>query len=126
MNADELMIGNYVQCFDVESDVWCVDSAHRISIDRCLVTKDEIEGNAPANGVIKFIPLTEQWLLDFGFVSNAYADCYDKEIKIECDKTKGRLDLWCSNITGRIIYLKHVHQLQNLYFALTGNKLEKV
>jgi hypothetical protein len=68
------------------------------------------------------IPLTEEWLLKFGFVSNPYEDRYEKgTIHIECDKTKGATYLWVENMP----HIKYVHQLQNLYFALTGEELTK-
>jgi hypothetical protein len=68
------------------------------------------------------IPLTEEWLLKFGFVSNPYEDRYEKgTIHIECDKTKGATYLWVENMP----HIKYAHQLQNLYFALTGEELTK-
>jgi hypothetical protein len=71
----------------------------------------------------KPIPLTEEWLLKFGFVSNPYKDRYELIAKIniiiECDKTKGLVNLYCEQFP----HIKYVHQLQNLYFALTGEEL---
>ena len=68
------------------------------------------------------IPLTEEWLLKFGFVLNPYEDRYEKgTIHIECDKTKGATYLWVENMP----HIKYAHQLQNLYFALTGEELTK-
>jgi hypothetical protein len=43
-------------------------------------------------------------------------------LHIECDKTKGYLQLWCEQLP-QAIFIKYVHQLQNLYFALTGEEL---
>lgn len=66
------------------------------------------------------IPLTEQWLIDFGFQSDPYFDRYEYYgIQVDCDKTKGETQLWIDDAS----YIKHVHQLQNLYFALTGHEL---
>ena len=71
------------------------------------------------------IPLTEQWLLDFGFkVKRGFYD-------------KGKLSILLANLkdyhpNGRVYYVslaimesqpKYVHQLQNLYFALTQDEL---
>lgn len=71
---------------------------------------------------IEPIPLTEEWLLRFGFESNPYQDRYELgEIYIDCDKTRGKLELWESKTN---IIINTVHQLQNLYFALTGKELE--
>lgn len=71
------------------------------------------------------LPLTEEWLVRFGFVSDPYHDTYQKGFLIlNCDKTRGKLELWPDNITGKVLYIKHVHTLQNLYHALCGVELE--
>jgi hypothetical protein len=71
---------------------------------------------------IEPIPLTEEWLLKFGF-----KDRYDYW------KKGGVKMVWSSRIvrTGERLGIRHkkcdhivyVHQLQNLYFALTGEEL---
>jgi hypothetical protein len=67
------------------------------------------------------ITLTEERLLRFGFESNSYQDRYENNvIHIECNKTRGFTELWIE----RMPHIKYVHQLQNLYFALTGQELE--
>jgi hypothetical protein len=69
------------------------------------------------------ISLTEEWLLKFGFISNPYEDRYEKGVlHVECDKTKGETQLWIENMP----HIKYVHELQNLYFALTGEELINV
>lgn len=71
------------------------------------------------------IPLTEQWLFDFGFEKKRYT--YKKGVlELESDSEqhpKGRtyFNSW-ELIEEFPIY---VHQLQNLYFALTGEELNK-
>lgn len=70
------------------------------------------------------VELTEEWLLKLGFKSNPYIDMYELGcFDIYCDKTSGILRLWCE-INDRIVELKTVHHLQNLYFAITGEELE--
>ncbi len=63
------------------------------------------------------IPLTEEWLLKFGF--RKYDMYYDVD-----DFYLIRLND-ASFRAGSLSHLKmtHVHQLQNLYFALTGGEL---
>jgi hypothetical protein len=78
---------------------------------------------------IRPIPLTEEWLIKFGFTKNRnkfyiginyglysvhrVGDAFDHwYLHHEFDKSK--------RITSNILY---VHQLQNLYFALTGEEL---
>jgi hypothetical protein len=67
------------------------------------------------------ILLTEEWLLKFGFVENCYQDRFEnKFIHVECNKIRGKTELWIENIP----HIKYIHQLQNLYFALTGEDLQ--
>lgn len=67
------------------------------------------------------IPLTEQWLVKFGFISNPYSDRYEKDsFRIEHNAERGYSIFWHDK-TG--VSLENVHQLQNLYFALTGEEL---
>jgi len=67
------------------------------------------------------IPLTEEWLVKFGFENNSMN--LDEE---------GFLHLDISFIGGVNVYINdmeyphinHVHQLQNLYFALTQEEIK--
>ena len=69
------------------------------------------------------IPLTEEWLLKFGFersVAKRNSNIFTLMGEgISIFKEKG---YWYSTFTQRSS-IKHVHQLQNLYFTLTGEEL---
>lgn len=76
---------------------------------------------------IKPIPLTEEWLLKFGFekgsdnwmVKNDMAIFLDKRFKTNLILRDSQENDWFSfNI--KVLY---IHQLQNLYFALMGEEL---
>jgi hypothetical protein len=88
---------------------------------------------------IKPIPLTVGWLLKFGFEKAEN----DYRIQIQKDDGKGNTDYWIwvstgiNNETNKFNVLlvsqegdwfnsknKYVHQLQNLYFGLTGDELK--
>ena len=71
------------------------------------------------------IPLTKEWLVKFGF----------EKIKKGVEYSKWKKDgfiFWFDNLMpgitslGKydIVRIDRVHELQNLYFALTGNELE--
>ncbi len=133
MEAKELRIGNWVELIVEEGDEM-VDSFEPItqiqSIDYDVFTPTEkvyfissSNEDVAYMGMVKPIPLTEEWLVKFGFVSNPYQDIYAKvsdtiSFVIDVDKTRGYLELYSKGVD-----LKHVHQLQNLYFALTGEEL---
>jgi len=71
------------------------------------------------NKIFEPIPLTEEWLLKFGFekIDHIHKDNYFKKNWLCCESLS--FD-WRGGYIGRIGY---VHQLQNLYFALTGEEL---
>jgi len=117
MEANELRIGNYFVGYSNYVQQWEIESFALLAEG---VEVDEI--------IISFIPLTEEWLLKFGFEkSNNNTDFYtfDKDkISIHLKSrhyANGRtyFNSWCI-IEKQIEY---VHQLQNLYFSLIGKEL---
>ena len=80
------------------------------------------------------IQLTEEWLLRFGFEKAKHSHGYDCYIKDGFDfdiVSHGRywvLAIYTDESCTNSLYFAHgrfeyVHQLQNLYFALTGEEL---
>ena len=66
------------------------------------------------------IPLTEEWLTKFGFELiegnfHLYANGFSLDINGSITK------FW---VNETIVDIKYVHQLQNLFFALTGEELK--
>lgn len=125
MKASELRLGNFV-LFASEGKQFTVKE---LSIGGIEVSNteelvwieiEEFEG----------IPLSEEWLEKFGFDSKAsttWSEGPDNPIDYKVYK-KGRFtyntfqEAWWYN--GLLEYQpKYVHQLQNLYFALTGQEL---
>ncbi len=83
-------------------------------------------------GVIKPIPLTEEWLLKFGFRwSIPHQAHYKKGFKYVIDFypshpqfSKQVCFVNYKHRTGdNLICVQYAHQLQNLYFSLTGEEL---
>jgi len=69
---------------------------------------------------IKPIPLTEEWLIKFGF------EVYEFDDKEKQYRINDRLLVVRNNVFydyGSRVELKYVHQLQNLFFALTQKEL---
>lgn len=74
------------------------------------------------------IPLTDEWLEKFGFFSKCKSSCAQWNIRnfyVSTDhedeygsKTEYHERYLCNNV-----WVDSVHQLQNLYFALTGEEL---
>jgi hypothetical protein len=102
MEASELRIGNWVYDIRGEQNIQC-----------------DLQFMKQAHDRIYPIPLTEDWLVRLGF--RLIRECYYKGNF----QFYPKLGLWFwFEIAIHPDRLKHVHQLQNLYFALTGEELQ--
>lgn len=121
MKASELRIGNIIHrnVYDIDPDgnkVYDPDGNEEEVVD--LDTLTAIITHKSNDYFL--IPLTEEWLLKFGFKKYSNRAQYYHNEKFKYSFIHKTL---AANF-GRIkIELKYVHQLQNLYFALTGNEL---
>ncbi len=132
MKAHELRIGNWVEINNPEyrpNDTGKIARVVQISElkgDVYLEIIDQYEGYfGQFLKYIKPIPLTEQWLLEFGFEkSNHYKISTGKGVilvnNFEFYVYSG---LGIAEEYGFEVSIKYVHQLQNLYYALTGEEL---
>ena len=138
MEANELRIGNYVQTNDKRLGnnvrpfgiypVFEIGSNH-VS---CYHSKDNEHGGFYKLEDLKPIPLTEELLLKSGFYKAEYLEhifninidglyfAFDEAF--EGGKDENIVGDFDECVTIRIP--KYLHQLQNLYFALTGKELE--
>lgn len=73
------------------------------------------------------IPLTEKWFVKFGFeyIKEVGAFCFKDHLIYTIGKGVSEFNLFCSNDKDCIVKLKYVHQLQNLWYALTQEELKK-
>jgi hypothetical protein len=117
MRAEELRIGNLVMD---NAKVKIVTSGMISNWD--IIKKDY--------GGYKPIPLTEEWLLRFGFgmMNKSYFSIPSRtrtnNSPYSLIYTKDLNGDWYILINESVrFYLEHVHTLQNLYFALTQEEL---
>jgi hypothetical protein len=121
MKANELRIGNWVSITPHGQDDFIRIDYDEMEKLYTFATWDRINP----------IPLTEEWLVKFGFEkithavrSYSYHIC-DKNERYWFFRISGQFGTITREITCVLSYeIKHVHQLQNLYFALTGEELE--
>ena len=126
MKASELRIGNYYSFgFGAnEATIRQVNSRFFSSFD---------DYDFELNGYHNPIPLTEKWLTDFGFEKPNNWHTYSLIISDEDDKKlrssiqiiigNGNAQVCRSGINAKSCPCQYVHQLQNLYFALTNEEL---
>lgn len=86
--------------------------------------------NPPIDKMFTPIPLTEEWLVKFGFKkritkvrSGASVTTYDNGTVYDLKLAENNLGFDFRYDSIEIVELKYVHQLQNLYFALTKTEL---
>lgn len=131
MKVNELRIGNWVLIPYQNSPI--AIPAHETQVQGITIFGEIQTNNTPEHEGLKThynhvsgIPLTEEWLLKFGFITHDNHD-YFIDISSVCD-----IHSWFSVFKADDFYyidafdikIRYVHQLQNLYFALTGEELE--
>lgn len=115
IQANELRLGNYIY-----------------KLDNVMQVEDETFKNVSAMLFpYKPIPITEEWLLKLGFVSSDL----NNSIRIHFEHLVDyRFEYYITKITNyhkedmyfsgsSINNIKYVHQLQNLFFAVTQKEL---
>ena len=111
MKATELRIGNWVQTKQTEKQF--------------QVTTSTFEVLSVVESQYKPIPLTEEWLVKFGFKFDGHCSFWKSDIELTKDTGEEYYSVFNThgNSLNRDGIVEHVHQLQNLYFALTGEEL---
>ena len=130
MGANELRIGNYFNVPIKEQSPFRIDAFEYASDTFVKVAQHQTINGAEVHPLTWYgkdltpIPLTEEWLFKFGFLKdlengiflniNAYAFLYWQN---------NRVELLDNDNNFMISHCDYVHQLQNLYFALTAKEL---
>ena len=123
MKANELRIGNYIH----SSISSCNYKKGLVEVDLHTFAKIRLQD---ALSHLEPIPLTEEWLLKFGASERVIAGMDNEftiqkdEFEIAWDKTYGVIVFTLDGYDSfSLPNIKHVHQYQNLYFALTNEEL---
>jgi hypothetical protein len=113
MKENELRIGNWIKYEGNEIQL----TKQKFKLSVFTLGLDELH---------EPIPLTEEWLIKFGLEDKEFKGTYhfvffDEPLQIYKSYGIWRIMFYRIN---RIKDLRYVHQLQNLYFALTGTELK--
>ena len=120
MKAEELRIGNFIIVSNPSSPIY-LSKKPTVEICNYHHISDICKGDE--EWVYEPIPLTEQWLIDFGFEHTwlfKHKDTYFSLFDVEGGYVYTADDNYYTSIK-----IEYVHQLQNLHFAITGRELEK-
>lgn len=131
MEIKELRIGNIINLINIGQ--CSIVGLERIDNNVLPVVSNEKREFKTNQNIIEPIQLTEEWLLKFGFEQLNKQPIYTIRVGENIDnkiKLGISIDGWFGMCYDGLIYqgindnrIKHVHQLQNLYFALTNEEL---
>ena len=131
LSVNELMIGNFFHD-KLTGELLAVSGLAEKEIGYTVIDRDKFP--LPDGWSAEPIPLTKQWLWNFGFigvVSQSKRINDDIELSLSVGGNIVKCELICETLyddtTERTIThipIKYVHQLQNLYFALTNKELK--
>ena len=124
MKATELRIGNkvYIDYLDVDTGKWhqqIIEISYRDIYNL-------INSNHMLKGAYEGIPLTEDWLVKLSFCkSNTQDKFYTKDNCVGVSIADNKFIFIQGNFVCQLVLreLFYVHQLQNLYYALTELEL---
>lgn len=125
MKPTELRLGNlfnYKKSHSLyQGKIYCINYT-------TVTIGNDFERNTVKTVVLIPIPITEEWLLKFGFykweTDEGVYDDYFKHDKLFPQLAAFYLPYFHMNLYVGGITVQHVHQLQNLFFAITGQELE--
>jgi hypothetical protein len=130
MKASELRIGNLLEFSNGIQPTKTVTVGRRFFSSASIETED---GDFEITGYYKPIPLTEDWLEKFGFEKYEFLKNrfrykkgvfeFRRGVDLLMMGRHGKAMRWASCIGLFSYHYEYVHQLQNLYFAITGEEL---
>lgn len=116
MKANELRIGNWYQ------EDWITGEFSQITVKDIEFLVDD-----PLDDHYRPIEITEEWLLKFGFEESyqyyMFPCPYNLELGYFGSINGSKKGYVLITLIGEMEGIRYVHQLQNLFFALTGKEL---
>lgn len=122
MKANELRLGNLIKIGGNTIDTYQIYTPKKVTLAILNEIAGENEERPDAElSVFIPIPLTEEWLLKFGFKQDGFYNSAERWVYLNNILFKGNGHYILCHYP--LCMIKYVHQLQNLYFALTGEEL---
>lgn len=131
MEAKELRIGNLVSYQNQNLKIYSIDATATLSESWVMyfyVLSDGIMEKPIHTDSTKLLPilLTDEWILSLGF-ENSGDFFILNDIRIYKFHPKFESDTYIFDfgMSNSYLELDYVHELQNLYFTLTGEELQR-
>jgi len=127
MKATELRLDNLILEAGEVSKIYLLEHRYKSVYQINDITVDE----RTMSDRFQPIPLTEDWLIKFGFVFNGKLDGWELAgwMPFHIEKRTTNYMWWFVTTFKKdwqVGKLQYVHQLQNLYFALTDKELQLI
>lgn len=123
MKANELRIGNDINIGGSTIDTYQTFKPTKVTINILkAIIEENIDRPDAILSMFQPIPLTEEWLVKLGFDGYSKYILGGGRIRIKFVRNGTRTQTSFKNVAIPR-QIKYVHQLQNLYFALTGEEL---
>jgi len=122
MKATELRIGNLVKVSNNTINIFNITC---VGLTYVFLTDEYEDYDSTPEDLIP-IPLTEEWLLKFGFEKPTNEKPYNFKISaVAFLHSEFQNELKCFNGNKLLFSMpcEYVHQLQNIFFALCGKEL---
>lgn len=128
MKSNELRLGNLIKIGGNTLDTYQTFKPSKVNL--AILNEIERENEERPDAILSVfqpIPLTEEWLLKFGFEWSIFHQAFHKDNFVF---DLNEFDVGIYSMTtfkrGHVLNqrIEYVHQLQNLYFALTGEELK--
>lgn len=121
MKAEELRIGNYLK---ENTGYFGYFQVQKVVEDEYIYSESDMGQCQIGVGLkgAKPIPLTEEWLIKFGFEREGHFTMRLGKFTCSCEEDYIS-DFCLGDIELFDVIPKYVHQLQNLFYALCGREL---
>lgn len=121
MKANELRIGNDINIGGSTIDTYQTFKPTKVTINILkAIIEENIDRPDAILSMFQPIPLTEEWLVKLGFKFNSDSNVYSIDNFFIYTEAYNKIIITYDCLMRSVEY---VHQLQNLYFALTGEEL---
>lgn len=126
MKVRELRIGNLI--YNERNNVGIVKIIYPNRVECEIEEPEWAFGKDRLQEIFNFkpIPLTEEWLMRFGFIKDEWSFIFpinNGNTAYSIDWYGDKLGFAYAGDITKETWIYYVHQLQNLYFALTGKEL---
>lgn len=118
IQSNELRIGNFVQSY---ADIITVEYVDKLLL-KGFFHRDVVYNTSIQIRHCKPILLNEEWLIKLGFIKSDTGYYFDKDCEVLFYLNNEKKPI-CEIHDYDYKHIVHVHQLQNLYFALTQKEL---